>query len=61
MKILFTIACCLILGCALAETIQNVEYYLPPAAQKWEVNQMLQNENGTTFIYFPNGEQKQHA
>lgn len=61
MKIFFTIFSCLVCGMGFAETIQHVEYHLPKGAENWVVAHQLENKNGITRIYIPQGIEKQSA
>ena len=61
MKTLITFLCCLLITQMSAETIRNVEYYLPQNAQDWQIGNKLENEKGTTIVYIPNGSHGQET
>ncbi len=52
---------CVFFSFAFAETIQNVDFHLPQAAQDWVIGNKIEGDKGSTVIYIPKGAGKQNA
>lgn len=61
MKYLFILFSFFFFSSLSAEIIQNVEYQLPKAAERWVIGNQLENEKGSTIVYTPAGVERQQA
>lgn len=61
MRSIFTLLSLLFVACAFGETIQKVEYQLPPSAKNWVVSFNQEADIGTTRIYTSPGVERRDA